>query len=181
MTSDEQLADQFEILRAHGAIRGPRYMSFVAAGYNYRLSDVHAAIGVVQMGRLDAILAGRRELAAVYGELLESVDGASAPITPEGRTHTYQSYVVTLDDDLDRDIVIDAMRERGIETTLGTYGMHLQPYFQERFGIDDAALPNATRAHYSSLTIPLYAGLARVDLEKVVGALSESIEEQRRG
>lgn len=154
-------------------------MSFVTAGFNYRLSDVHAAIGVVQMGRLQAILSGRRALAEVYAALLADVDGVTAPVTPEGRTHTYQSYVVTLDADIDRDRVIDGMRDRGIETTLGTYGMHLQPYFRDRFGIADDRLPNATRAHRSCLTIPLYEGLTRADLEQVTGALDACIREQR--
>lgn len=179
MTSDDRLAEELRVLRSHGAVRGSHYMSFVSAGFNYRLSDVHAAIGVVQMDRLDEILSGRRELAALYAELLAGFPGATAPATPEGRTHTYQSYVVTLDEDLDRDRVIDGMRARGVEVTLGTYGMHLQPYFRDRFGIDDAQLPNATRAHRSGLTIPLYAGLRREDLERVVGALAECIEEQR--
>ena len=181
MTSDDDLAGRIQILRSHGAVRGSHYLSFVSPGFNYRLSDVHAAIGVVQMGRLDVILSGRRKLAALYGELLAELDGATAPTTPEGRTHTYQSYVVTLDEDLDRDGVIDGMRERGVETTLGTYAMHLQPYFRERFGIEDGALPNATRAHQSALTIPLYEGMTLGDLEHVVVALGECIEEQRRG
>ena len=181
MTSDGEIAERIQILRSHGAVRGPHYLSFVSAGFNYRLSDVHAAIGVVQMGRLDVILSGRRKLAAEYAELLAGLNGVTAPVTPERRTHTYQSYVVTLDEDVDRDGVIDGMRERGVETTLGTYAMHLQPYFQERFGIDDAALPNATRAHQSCLTIPLYAGMTHDDLERVVAALGECIEEQRAG
>lgn len=179
MTADEQLADSIRVLRSHGAIRGSHYMSFVTAGFNYRLSDVHAAIGVVQMDRLQAILSGRRALAEVYAGLLADVDGVTAPVTPDGRTHTYQSYVVTLDADIDRDRVIDGMRDRGIETTLGTYGMHLQPYFRDRFGIADDRLPNATRAHRSCLTIPLYEGLTRADLEQVTGALDVCIREQR--
>lgn len=179
MTADAELAQRVQVLRSHGAVRGSHYMSFIEAGFNYRLSDVHAAIGVVQMSRLDEILAGRRALAERYVPLLAAVEGVSAPVTPEGRTHTYQSYVVTLDQDIDRDRVIDQMRERGVETTLGTYGMHLQPYFRERFGIADAALPNATRAHHSALTIPLYAGLEQSDLEQVATALDESIREQR--
>jgi dTDP-4-amino-4,6-dideoxygalactose transaminase len=179
MTSDDDLAERIQILRSHGAVRGSHYLSFVSAGFNYRLSDVHAAIGVVQMNRLDVILSGRRDLATVYAGLLAGVDGATAPVTPRGRTHTYQSYVVTLDEDVDRDGVIDGMRERGVETTLGTYAMHLQPYFRERFGIPDADLPNATRAHRSGLTIPLYQGMTHEDIEKVVAALGECIEEQR--
>ncbi len=84
-----------------------------------------------------------------------------------------------LDEDIDRDRIIDAMREKGIETTLGTYGMHLQPFFREQFGIEDAQLPNATRAHYGGLTLPLYAGLTSADLALIAGALESSIREQR--
>ena len=181
MTSDSAVAEQIQVLRSHGAVRGAHYMSFVSAGFNYRLSDVHAAIGVVQMDRLDVILAGRRELATMYGELLARVEGATAPVTPEGRTHTYQSYVVTLDEGLDRDRVIDDMRAKGVETTLGTYSMHLQPYFRERFGIPDVDLPNATRAHHGCLTIPLYPGMTRDDVESVVAALGASIAAQGGG
>jgi dTDP-4-amino-4,6-dideoxygalactose transaminase len=179
LTADDGLAERIAVLRSHGAVRGERYMSFVDAGFNYRLSDVNAAIGVAQMGRLSTILDGRRRGAARYAELLADVDGVAAPATPAGRTHTYQSYVVLLDADVDRDAVIGRMRERGIETTLGTYSMHLQPYFSERFGIRDEALPNATRAHRSALTIPLYPQLTEDDLREVADALRLSIAESR--
>lgn len=177
-TSDSALADRLRVLRSHGAVRGSHFMSFVDAGFNYRLSDVHAAIGVVQMSRLEEILVGRRALAAQYAELIDGIDGVEAPYVPEGRSHTYQSYVVTLDTAIDRDKVIDAMRSRGVETTLGTYSMHLQPYFHERFGIPDHQLPNATTAHRSCLTIPLYLGLDKADLERVVESLHDAIAEQ---
>jgi dTDP-4-amino-4,6-dideoxygalactose transaminase len=179
MTSSDQLAERLRILRSHGAVRGEHYMSFVDAGFNYRLSDIHAAIGVVQMRKLDAILSGRRALADEYVERLAHIEGVRPPATPEGRTHTYQSYVVLLDDNINRDTVIDSMRASGIETTLGTYGMHLQPYFHERFGIADEELPNATRAHHSALTLPLYLGLTSAELDRVVGALEQAIRAQR--
>lgn len=178
-TSDEAIAESITILRSHGAVRGSHYMSFVDAGYNYRLSDVHAAIGVAQMARLDHILERRRELASVYATLLDDVDGATAPHVPEGTVHSYQSYVVLLDDDIDRDAVIDAMRARDVETTLGTYSMHLQPYFRDRFCISDEALPQATRAQRSALTIPLYPQLENDQLQSVATALQESITASR--
>jgi dTDP-4-amino-4,6-dideoxygalactose transaminase len=179
VTADEALAERVAILRSHGAVRGANYMSFVDAGYNYRLSDILGAIGVVQMGRLEEILRGRRERAETYAQLLADVDGVIAPVVPPGRTHTYQSYVVLLDDDINRDGVIGAMRERGVETTLGTYGMHLQPVFRERYGVADASLPNATRAHRSTLTIPLYPQLDDADMERVTNALRESVSAVR--
>jgi perosamine synthetase len=180
MTADESIAERIAILRSHGAVRGENYMSFVDVGFNYRLSDVLGAIGVVQMGRLSDILSGRRAGAETYAEVLADIAGVTVPTVPPGRTHTYQSYVVLLDDDVDRDGVIRAMRERGIETTLGTYGMHLQPVFRERFGISDTALPNATRAHHSALTLPLYGQLHRDDLQRVADALRESVAASRR-
>lgn len=179
MTADASLAERISILRSHGSVRGSHYMSFVDVGFNYRLSDILGAIGVVQMGRLSEILQGRRDRAGLYAQLLADVDGVTMPVVPQGRTHTYQSYVVLLDEDINRDGVIDGMRERGIETTLGTYGMHLQPVFHERYGIPDSALPNSTRAHRSALTIPLHGQLSEPDLERVAVALGESVAENR--
>lgn len=180
MTADSALADRIKVLRSHGAVRGSHYLSFVDVGFNYRLSDVLGAIGLVQMTRLNDILSARREHAALYGELLSGIDEVRTPAVPEGRTHTYQSYVVLLDEAVSRDGVIDEMRARGVETTLGTYGLHLQPAFRERYGIDDEQLPNATRAHHSALTIPLYGQLNEGDLERVATALKASILAARR-
>jgi len=177
-TNDEALAERIAVLRTHGSVRGSHYMSFIDAGYNYRLSDVLGAIGIAQMARLDEIIARRRRLADVYEEYLADVPGLTSPKVPEGVEHTYQSYVVLLDEGIDRDSVIDAMRAEGIETTLGTYSMHLQPYFRERFGIADETLPMATRAYHSALTIPLYPQLDEAD----IGVVAETLRNvmQRR-
>ncbi|WP_166790402.1 DegT/DnrJ/EryC1/StrS family aminotransferase [Cryobacterium tagatosivorans] len=175
MTDDEELGNKIQVLRTHGAVRGELFMSFIDAGYNYRLSDVHAAIGVAQMAKLAGITEGRHERADSLTERLAGLDGVRTPVVPEGTRHAYQSYVVLLDDDIDRDAVIRAMKSRDIETTLGTYGMHLQPYFRDRFGIEDAALPVSTRAHNQALTLPLYPQLTDSDLDLIAEKLAESI------
>lgn len=174
-TDDGALADRLRVLRTHGAVRGELYMDFIDAGYNYRLSDVHAAIGIAQMRKLDTIFEARQRLAAELGRLLADVEGVRAPVVPDGYTHSFQSYVVLLDDDIDRDRVIVEMKRLDIETTLGTYSMHLQPYFRGRFSIEDDALPNATRAHRQALTLPLYPQLRTADLELIVERLVEAI------
>lgn len=175
-TSDEAVAERIRILRSHGSVRGSHFMSFIDAGYNYRLSDVLGAIGVAQMARLDEIVKRRQQLAAVYARELAAVEGLTPPIVPDGTLHTYQSYVVLLDENIDRDAVIDAMREEGIETTLGTYSMHLQPYFRERFDIADDLLPHATRAQHSALTLPLYPQLTDEEVQQVCHALGRVLE-----
>ncbi|MBS3182061.1 DegT/DnrJ/EryC1/StrS family aminotransferase [Leucobacter manosquensis] len=177
-TADDELAERVAVLRTHGAVRGSHYMSFIDAGYNYRLSDVHAAIGVAQMVKLEYILQQRRALAKVYADALASIESVAAPVVPEGTEHAYQSYVVLLEAGIDRNSVIDAMREAGIETTLGTYSMHLQPYFRERYGIVDEQLPNATRAHHSALTLPLYPQLGEEEVRRVVDTLRNVLEAQ---
>jgi dTDP-4-amino-4,6-dideoxygalactose transaminase len=179
-TDDAALADTIRVLRTHGAVRGDLFMSFIDAGYNYRLSDLHAAVGIAQMAKLDAIVEARQTLAAGLTERVSHLPGVSAPTVPAGSRHSFQSYVVLLDDDIDRDQVIRLMKERDIETTLGTYSMHLQPYFRTRFGISDEALPNATRAHNSALTLPLYPQLEDGDLDRIADALAQSVELARR-
>lgn len=174
-TADENMAQRISVLRTHGAVRGSHYMSFVEAGYNYRLSDVHAAIGIAQMAKLDRIMRRRSALADQYTSQILHIPGVTAPVVPEGSVHSFQSYVVLLDEDIERDRVIDGMRERGVETTLGTYSMHLQPYFRERFGVADQSLPVSTRAHRSALTLPLYPQLTGHDVSRVCEALVEVI------
>jgi len=178
-TDDVELAERIAVLRAHGAVRGELYMEFVEAGFNYRLSDVHAAIGLAQMRKFPAIVEGRRARAAALSERLLGAEGVRTPTEPSGVSHTYQSYVVLLADDIDRDGVIRSMRARGIETTLGTYGMHLQPYFTGRFGDQSARLAHATRAHRQALTLPLYPQLTHDDLDLIAEALAASTAENR--
>lgn len=178
-TDDDEVAERIRVLRAHGARRGELYMEFIDAGYNYRLSDVHSAIGIAQMAKLDGIISARRSLASLYTSALDGVDGVRVPTVPDDVEHSYQSYVVLLDSGIDRDEVIRQMQRRDIETTLGTYSMHLQPYFRERFGIADAALPNATRAQHSALTLPLSPQMTDRDIAEVVDALVDVIPAAR--
>ncbi|MFF2493076.1 DegT/DnrJ/EryC1/StrS family aminotransferase [Agromyces sp. NPDC058064] len=178
-TSDAGVAERIAVLRTHGAVRGDTYMSFVDAGYNYRLSDINAAIGIAQMERLDHILERRRSLAAAYDDRLAEVDGVTSPIVPGDRTHTFQSYVLMLDEVFDRDAVIQALKARDVETTLGTYSMHLQPYFRDRFAIADEALPESTRAHRQALTVPLYPQMTESDVDSVVDALRITLADSR--
>lgn len=174
-TDDAELAQRLQVLRTHGAVRGDLFMEFVDIGFNYRMSDVHAAIGLAQLRKLEWILSQRRQLAAALSERIGTIPGIQAPVTPEGLEHSFQSYVVMLDSSIDRDAVIRRMREHDVETTLGTYGMHLQPVFVERFGPQEDRLPIATAAHRQALTLPLYPQLTSEDLDTVAAALAASL------
>jgi dTDP-4-amino-4,6-dideoxygalactose transaminase len=170
------MIDRLRILRSHGSVRGELYLEFVDAGHNYRMSDVQAAIGVVQMERLPQIARHRAELADELTSVLAGIPRLRTPVVPEGLTHSFQSYVVLLDDDVDRDAVIRSTRSAGVETTLGTYGMHLQPYFADRFGYTAEQFPESTRAHRQALTLPLHGELTRADLDEIATVLRAALD-----
>jgi perosamine synthetase len=179
-TNDPDLADRLRLLRSHGGIRRGNRFTFEAAGYNYRLSDILAAIGIAQLDKLDWILQRRREIAARYRELLADVPGITAPFDPAWGGHVYQSFVLLVDETIDRDAVIAALAAEGIETTLGTYALHCQPYFQREYGYRSGDLPASQAAFERSLTLPLFVTLEEATQERVVAALVRVIELVRR-
>jgi Predicted pyridoxal phosphate-dependent enzyme apparently involved in regulation of cell wall biogenesis len=174
-TDDDALAERLRLLRSHGGIRSGGRFTFEAAGFNYRLSDVLAAMGVAQMRKLDAFVAEKQRLAGLYRDGLRTLEGVRPPATPEGYGHVYQSYVVVLDERIDRDGVIEAMRGQAIETTIGTYALHAEPFFARTYGLRPGELPESFRAYRQTLTLPLYPGLRDSAVERVVSALAAAV------
>jgi dTDP-4-amino-4,6-dideoxygalactose transaminase len=179
-TDDLALADRMRVLRSHGGVRSEGRFTFDDAGFNYRLSDILAAIGVSQMGKLDTVIREKRRLAQVMDELLAGAKGITVPTVPIGLGHVFQSYVVMLDDDIDRDAVIAFMRDKDIETTIGTYALHREPFFKREFGYRPGDLPVSDRSFRQSLTLPLYPGLRGPQMERVAFSLREAIVSARR-
>lgn len=180
-TGDAALATRIALLRSHGGIREHGRFTFEAAGFNYRLSDILAAVGVAQFRKLDALLAARSRVAGWYDLALAGVSGLALPGGAEWGSHTYQSYVVLLDESLDRDSIIDDLRGQGIESTLGTYALHAQPYFSRTLEMRPGDLPNSFRAFRSSLALPLHAGLTEGDVAFVAEHLRASVSRHQAG
>ncbi|MEO6988189.1 MAG: DegT/DnrJ/EryC1/StrS family aminotransferase [Aquihabitans sp.] len=177
-TNDDDLADRLRMLRTHGGRRAEVGLEFVENGFNYRLSEIPAALGLAQLRRLDDILGDRARTAESYNQRLASVEGISLRVPGAGQNWSYQSYVVMVDDGVDRNQVIARMRELGIETTLGTYAMHAHPAFA-KFGYQRGDLPNSLRAQEQSLTLPLLPHMDPGDVDRVVETLTSVIEEAR--
>ncbi|MDO9546735.1 MAG: DegT/DnrJ/EryC1/StrS family aminotransferase [Pelolinea sp.] len=177
VTDKEELAQKIGIFRNHGGVKGEYFYHYDEAGFNYRLSDIQGAMGVAQLEKLDWILENKRRLAAILREKLQGIEGVTPPIEPAWGGHVYQSFVVLLDDGIDRDAVIHSMREKGVETTLGTYAVHAQPYFIEKYGYKPGHLPKSYQAFTQSLTLPLYPQMEDGILHIVVDILKEVIKE----
>ena len=147
---------------------------FERLGYNYKLSDIQAAIAVVQFDRLDEFLAARRRVAARYRELLEGVDGVTLPVVAPDRDHTWQSYVLTLDSTVSRGPFVASLRAAGVQANIGTYASHLQPVYGERPSCRVSA--DLFARH---VAIPMYAGLRDADVERVAAAVRDAVIEAR--
>jgi perosamine synthetase len=189
LTNSDKLAEKIQILRSHGAIRGPQYMKFIDSGFNYRLSDINSAVGCAQMSKLNHILKDRQRVAEIYHREMADIAYLTLPEQVEGFVHTYQSFVVLLDTAIERDHVIVQLKERGIESTLGTYGQHLQPFyenllksnFSQRFRrIDRLGAPNATIAHNSSLSIPISTNISESEIKLVASSLRQILLDVKR-
>ncbi|ACQ79440.1 DegT/DnrJ/EryC1/StrS aminotransferase [Beutenbergia cavernae DSM 12333] len=144
--------------------------SFDELGYNYRMSDLQAAIMRVQVERLPELLKARTRAAEAYAELLGDVEELTLPVALEDRTHPWQSYVITLDGALDRGAVGVALRERGVGCNFGTYASHVQPLYGET-----TACPTSADLFARHLAIPMHANLTEDDVAYVAGVVRDVV------
>lgn len=160
VTTDEaELDAAVRRLRHHGWA-APGEMP--SPGLNYRLSDLHCAIGIPQLARLEALLAARERVAGWYTERLEGL--VQTPRVDEGDRHGWQAYVVQLDR---RDEALQGLREAGIEAQIGTWALHrLAPYR------DQGPFPGADRAFARALALPFAATVSEDEVERVASVLA---------
>jgi perosamine synthetase len=145
-------------------------------GFNYRLSDVAAAIGVAQLERLDRMLAERERVAALYGERLAAIEGLTLPCPDRGRERrSWFVYVVQLPDGSDRDQVIRSLAEHGIASKAYLPCIHLQPFYRERFGFRGGEFPLAERVAAHSLALPFFTAMTEAQVERVCATLAELV------
>lgn len=141
-------------------------------GFNYRLSDIAAAIGIGQLERVDALLADRRRAAALYAERLSGIEGLDLPCPDRGQARrSWFVYVVQLPGDVDRDGVIRALGERGIASKAYLPCIHLQPFYRERFGFRGGEFPVAEQVAARSLALPFFPGIHDEQVDRVCEAL----------
>ncbi len=163
-------------LRNQGRADGGGWLDHARLGFNYRIDDIRAAIGIGQLEKLERILAGRREVAARYTELLGSIDGLELPC-PDDADHvrSWFVYVVELPAGTDREAVIDHLTERGIGTARYLPCIHLQSYMRERYGFGEGLCPVAEEKSARTLALPFHARLSEDDQAVVAEALRHAL------
>ena len=183
-TDDDAFADRARKLRAHGMSvsdlerhKADRVIieAYDELGFNYRMTDIQASIGLVQLRRLDELLRIRREKAQRYNEELSEVKGVEIPYVPPYAEHTYQSYCLRLTKDcrLDREELMTNLLRRGIATRRGVMASHLEKTYTSRNG--KVSLPVTEEATRTTMLIPLFAEMSDEQQEWVIQSLREEL------
>ncbi|QRM57737.1 DegT/DnrJ/EryC1/StrS family aminotransferase [Sinorhizobium sp. BG8] len=150
------------------------YEEYPELGYNYRMTDLQAAIGRVQLRRLPELVSRRRQIAAKYENLLKDVPGLVTPIEPAWTRSNWQSYCVMLPGDIDQKVTMQALLDQGISTRRGVMNIHLESAYaasgSHRASTD---LARSVAAQTGSVILPLFAQMTDQDLTRVGGALRE--------
>lgn len=181
LTSDPDFARRLRTLRHHGIdydSKRPWQYKIVELGYNYRLSDIHCALGLSQLRRLNEGLKRRREIAAQYQQAFSRLDEVSFPVTPSNVEHAWHLFVVLLNLNklsVDRDTILQALRAENIGATLHYPLVHLQPFYQEHFGYSVGLCPVAEALSWRMVTLPLFPEMSDADVGDVIEAVSKVV------
>jgi perosamine synthetase len=183
-TNDDVLAEKLNMLRNHGASiseeqrhKGPKpYIlpEFDIVGYNYRMTDIQGAVGVVQLKKLDVFIDEREKWANYYKEKLSGINWIRTPHIPSGYKHGWQSYVLFIDEKtapMKRNDLMEYLQQKGISTRPGTHAVHMLGYYAKTYQIQPDDFPGAYAANEYSMSIPLHNKMVKEDFEYIVNAL----------
>jgi UDP-4-amino-4,6-dideoxy-N-acetyl-beta-L-altrosamine transaminase len=183
LTQNPELAKRMELLRSHGVTRdaaqmedephGQWYYEQVDLGFNYRMTDVQAALGSSQLKRLDSFIERRRYLASRYDEALSGLP-LSKPWQHPDTASSYHLYIVRLYASVDRGKAFDRLRELGIGVNVHYMPVYLQPYYR-RLGFRPGYCPAAELYYQGAISLPLFPDLSEANQDKVIGAVEAAL------
>ncbi len=185
VTRDARLAERMRVMRLHGINRDAFdrfssktpawYYEVVAPGFKYNLTDIAAALGMVQLQRLPQFLERRQWLAARYQAKLADLPLVLPADAPPGDIHAWHLYVVRLAPGarLSRDALIQALSDRGIGTSVHYVPLHHHPYWRDRYGLAPEQFPQADAAYQAMLSLPLFTAMSDAQQDRVIAALHE--------
>lgn len=186
MTGDAELADRMRLLRSHGITRdlskieasdeGSWFYEQIGLGYNYRLTDIQAALGVSQLKRLPELWAGREKLARRYDERLASLPLFLPPQGPDRRSahHLYPIEIDPARSNITRRTLFDALKAHGIGVNVHYIPIHLQPYYRA-LSFWAGQFPAAEEYYRRAITLPLYPALSEMQQDRVIESLSRTL------
>lgn len=186
LTDNQALAEKMAMMRNHGASiseeqrhRGPRpYLlpEFNLMGFNYRMTDLQAAVGLAQLKKLKGFVEERKKWAAFYRQQLSEISWLRCPNEPANGQHAWQSFVCFVDEKIapmPRNEIMEKLQERGISTRPGTHAIHQLGFYRDKFGFKDRGFPQSTLAANASMAIPLHNRMTEQDYRYVVDEIKK--------
>ncbi|MFA7252979.1 MAG: UDP-4-amino-4,6-dideoxy-N-acetyl-beta-L-altrosamine transaminase [Patescibacteria group bacterium] len=186
-TNNKDIYERLKLLRSHGITKetdkleknpGPWYYEMQTLGYNYRLSDIQAALGVSQIGKIERFSKRRREIVKFYNQRFTNISNLIAPFEKEGVYSAFHLYVLKIDFEAigkSRKEVMNLLREKGIGTQVHYIPVHLQPYYQEIYGYREGDFPVAEEYYGKCVSIPLYPKMTDYDAEYVADTINSIV------
>ncbi|MCF8261084.1 MAG: DegT/DnrJ/EryC1/StrS family aminotransferase [Melioribacteraceae bacterium] len=171
-TKNKYLADKIRSLRNHGINYDQNNMNFLYAGFNYRMTEFQAALGLHQLNIVNELIDKRIEQANIYNSLLNQIEWLQIPQSFLDRYMVYQTYHILVGDKISRDSIIKYMKLNSIETNLGAQAVHLQNYYVNKYHLKDSELPNSTSAYHQGLALPMGHHLAVSEIKYICNILT---------
>lgn len=175
VTDDDHVASLCRSLRNQGRDEQSEWLKHVRLGFNYRIDEMSAAVGAVQMSRLDEILAARDAVARSYSRRLAAVDGVKTPVVKSGAQMSWFVYTILLDPQVNRDGVMAALLKQGIGCRPYFPAIHLQECYQQDPACQPGALPLTEAASRQALALPFHNKLSEGEIDEVVAALAGAV------
>ena len=181
LTDDDELAELCISYRNQGRGKGGGWLAHARLGYNFRLSDINCAMGIVQLSRLNELVEKRREIARMYHEVLEGEDRLIVPVEPEGSVMSWFVFVVRIADEnvtIDqRNAVLKNLLGRGIQVSNYFPPVYLQPFIKDEYGLKEGDFPITDAVCKSTIALPFHTKLTREDIELVCSELKACLDE----
>ena len=184
LTSNRALAQRMRLYRSHGVTRDadqmsvispePWYYEQIALGYNYRMSDLHAALGINQIKRLDSYIAKRNQIANRYNEMLQNLP-INTPNVANYALSSFHLYTIQVSDAsvVSREVIFDWLKKRNVGVNVHYIPVHLQPYYRDQ-GFSRGDFPNAESFYSKALTLPCHPSLTEAQQDQVVQSLRKA-------
>jgi dTDP-4-amino-4,6-dideoxygalactose transaminase len=191
-TASPEWAERMRMMSLHGISKdawkrytaeGSWYYEVLQPGYKYNLTDVAAALGLVQLTKCDRFRDERRQIAAQYDRAFAELPEIERPVVAADREHAWHLYVIRLNLErlrIDRKEFIEALKKENIGTSVHFIPLHLHPFYKRSFGYQPGDFPVATAAFERIISLPIFPGMTDAQIERVIGAVRDIVAENRK-
>jgi len=172
VTENSEIARRIRSLRNHGMVTAHGRPDFNDAGFNYRMTDLQAALGKCQMPYLHKMIEKRKEIATAYEKGLAPLEWIKTPRAIKNRQHSFQTYHILVGEEVERDNLMDYLKKNQIETNIGAYALQCLSYFKKKYGYQESDFPNAAIAYRRGLALPIGNHMTEEDVTTVIDVLT---------